>query len=96
MTTQDFAARAPATREFDLDRYVRDSKKVDLTDGLGRCRHLRGLRREARCLAFMMDIESHTVMYARDLLATWAAFDPDVTAFMACWIYEEFWHGEAL
>jgi rubrerythrin len=31
----------------------------------------------------------------RDLLATHAAFDPDVTAFLSCWNYEEYWHGEA-
>jgi hypothetical protein len=50
---------------------------------------------EARCLAYMMDIESHTSVYLRDLLATPAAFDPDVTAFLSCWVYEELWHGEA-
>jgi rubrerythrin len=43
----------------------------------------------------MMDIESHTIIFLRDLLATRAAFDPDVTAFLACWVYEELWHGEA-
>jgi len=43
----------------------------------------------------MMDIESHTVIFLRDLLATRAAFDPDVTAFLSCWVYEELWHGEA-
>jgi rubrerythrin len=43
----------------------------------------------------MMDIESHTVIFLRDLLATRAAFEPDVTAFLSCWVYEELWHGEA-
>jgi hypothetical protein len=43
----------------------------------------------------MMDIESHTVVFLRDLLATRAQFDPDVTAFLSCWVYEELWHGEA-
>jgi rubrerythrin len=50
---------------------------------------------EARCLAYMMDIETHTVIYLRDLLATRAATDPEVTAFLSCWVYEELWHGEA-
>ena len=50
---------------------------------------------EVRVLRYMMDIESHTVIFLRDLLATHAAFDPDVTAFLSCWNYEEFWHGEA-
>jgi hypothetical protein len=47
------------------------------------------------CLHYMMDIETHTVIYLRDLLATRAANDPQVTAFLSCWVYEELWHGEA-
>ena len=55
--------------EFDIDRYLRNSKKVDLsgvdwddvpnhplTDG------------DVMCLQYMMDIETHTVIYLRDLL----------------------------
>jgi rubrerythrin len=82
--------------EFDLDRYLRASKRVDLSgvawDRIGR--HPLS-EAEARCLAYMMDIESHTSIYLRDLLATPAAFEPDVTAFLSCWVYEELWHGEA-
>ena len=47
------------------------------------------------CLHYMMDIEAHTVIYLRDLLATRAAADPQITAFLSCWVYEELWHGEA-
>ena len=70
--------------EFDIDRYVRNSKKVDLTqidwedipnhplsDG------------DVMCLHYMMDIETHTVIYLRDLLATRASHDPHVTAFLS-------------
>ena len=46
-------------------------------------------------MQYMMDIETHTVIYLRDLLATRAANDPQITAFLACWVYEELWHGEA-
>jgi rubrerythrin len=42
-----------------------------------------------------MDIETHTSIYLRDLLATPAAYEPDVTVFLSCWVYEELWHGEA-
>src|SRR5438874_4406414 len=82
--------------EFDLDRYLRGSRKVDL-GGVewDRVREHALTPSEARCLAYMMDIESHTVVFLRDLLATRAAFDPDVTAFLSCWVYEELWHGEA-
>ncbi|MPZ87721.1 MAG: ferritin-like domain-containing protein [Nitriliruptorales bacterium] len=81
---------------FDLDRYLRTSRKLDLTglDWDDVSRHP-VQPWEARCLAYMMDIESHTVVYLRDLLATRAADEPDVTAFLSCWVYEELWHGEA-
>jgi hypothetical protein len=49
-----------------------------------------------RCLQYMHDVEHHTVCYLRDLLLTPAHRDPEVTAFLACWAYEELWHGEAL
>jgi rubrerythrin len=82
--------------EFDLDKYLRASKKVDLSDvRWDRVRDYPVSAREARCLAYMMDIETHTVIYLRDLLATRAAVEPEVTAFLSCWVYEELWHGEA-
>jgi rubrerythrin len=82
--------------DFDLDRYLRASKKVDLSAvEWERVREHPVTAEEARCLTYMMDIESHTVIFLRDLLATRAAFDPDVTAFLSCWVYEELWHGEA-
>jgi rubrerythrin len=82
--------------EFDLDRYLRASKKVDLSCvEWDRVKDHPVSRDEARVLTYMMDIESHTVIFLRDLLATRAAFDPEVTAFLSCWVYEELWHGEA-
>jgi rubrerythrin len=82
--------------EFDLDRYLRASRKVDLTGvEWDRVRDYPLEPSEARCLAYMMDIETHTVIFLRDLLATRAANEPDVTAFLSCWAYEELWHGEA-
>ncbi len=49
-----------------------------------------------RCLRYMHDVESHTMCYLRDVLVTSAHADPEVTAFLACWVYEEHWHGEAI
>jgi hypothetical protein len=49
-----------------------------------------------RCLRYMHDVENHTVCYLRDILVTRAHLDPEVTAFLACWAYEEHWHGDAL
>ncbi len=81
---------------FDLDRFVRTSGRVDLSEVRWERVHDTPLTAdEVRLLRYMMDIETHTVIFMRDLLATRAAFDPDITAFMSCWNYEEFWHGEA-
>jgi hypothetical protein len=44
-------------------------------------------------IAYMMDIESHTIVYLRDLLSTRLVRDASVTAFLSCWAYEEFFHS---
>ena len=49
-----------------------------------------------RTLRYMSDVESHTICYLRDLLVTPSHQDPEITAFLTMWAYEEFWHGEAL
>ena len=49
-----------------------------------------------RCLRYMHDIEFHTICYLRDLLLTPAHRDPDVTAFLTFWCFEEYFHGEAI
>ncbi|MHB8438203.1 MAG: ferritin family protein [Acidimicrobiales bacterium] len=49
-----------------------------------------------RCLRYMHDIEGHTTCYLRDVLVTRAHKDPELTAFLACWVYEEHWHGDAI
>jgi hypothetical protein len=72
--------------EFDLDRYLRASKRVDLSAVTWeRVRRHPVSEPEARCLAYMMDIETHTSIYLRELLAKTAAYEPDVTAFLSCW-----------
>jgi rubrerythrin len=84
------------TSDFDLDKYLRASNRVDLsTVEWDRVAQHPVALDEARCLTYMMDIETHTVVFLRDLLATRASFDPEVTAFLSCWVYEELWHGEA-
>jgi hypothetical protein len=82
--------------DFDIDRYMRNSRKVDLSDIDWEDipnHHLSD--GDVMSMHYMMDIESHTVIYLRDLLATRAAADPHITAFLSCWVYEELWHGEA-
>jgi hypothetical protein len=49
-----------------------------------------------RTLRYMQDIETHTIVYLRTLLSTRAMDDPEVATFLACWFYEETFHGRAL
>ncbi|HEX9748845.1 MAG TPA: hypothetical protein VGB86_10625 [Methylomirabilota bacterium] len=64
---------------FDIDAYVGRSRAVDLAaiDWAAVPRH--PVPPEAlRTMRFMQDIESHTIVYLRSLLATRAIGDPDV------------------
>jgi len=86
-----------STMGDNLDRHLRGSRRVDLTGVAWERIHQHPLSAaEIRCLAYMMDIESHTMVFLRDLLATRVVEEPDLTAFPACWVYEELWHGGAL
>lgn len=49
-----------------------------------------------RCLSYMHDIEYQTVLYTRELLLMPAWKDPQFTAFLTLWNYEEYWHGQAI
>jgi hypothetical protein len=82
---------------FDLDAYISRSRAVDIPaiawDQVPR----HPLPQEAvRALRYMQDIESHTIIYLRTLLDTRAIDDPEVATFLACWFYEETFHGIAL
>src|SRR3989440_8461642 len=82
---------------FDLDGWVARSGALDLTgiDWTEVPRH--PLPAQAiRTLTYMQDIESHTIIYLRSLLATRAVDDPEVATFLACWLHEETFHGIAL
>ena len=82
---------------FDLDAWVARSRAVDLSaiDWAAVPQH--SVSAEAlRTLRYMQDIESHTIIYTRSLLATRAIDDPDVATFLACWLYEETFHGLAI
>lgn len=68
------------TDDLDLDAFVERPLSAD----------------DLRCLRYMHDVEYHTVCYLRDLLLTPAHADPELTAFLTMWNFEEFWHGEAI
>src|SRR5262249_45820199 len=44
----------------------------------------------------MQDIESHTVIYLRELLSTHAVDDAELAGFLATWFYEETAHARVL
>lgn len=82
---------------FDLERYLRNSKKVDISDiDLAQSASYPLSEDEIRCLTYMMDIESHTIIYLRGILSTCAIEDADTTAFLSCWAYEEHFHGRTI
>ncbi|HEY6420638.1 MAG TPA: hypothetical protein VIX59_16720 [Candidatus Binataceae bacterium] len=79
--------------DFDLDRYLRVSgaTKPEQFDWSA---PQPALNDEALfCLGYMMDVESHTIVYMRDLLSTLVVRETEVTAFLSCWAYEEFFHS---
>ena len=81
----------------DLEAYVARSRAVELSSfpWVDVPRH--PVSPEAiRTLHYMQDVEAHTIIYLRELLATRAVDDPDVATFLACWVYEETFHGLAL
>lgn len=82
---------------FSIERYKEESKKLD-TSGIAWedvTRHPLS-KGDLFCLHYMMDIENHVPLYLSHLLVTRACMDPILTAFLACWNYEELWHGENL
>jgi hypothetical protein len=82
--------------DFDLEKYLRASvgtrpESFDWSDPGPR------LDDESLfCLSFMLDIEAHTIIYMRELLSTSVAEDPAITAFLSCWLYEEFSHSRTI
>jgi hypothetical protein len=82
---------------FSIERYKEESRKLDTTgiawQDVGEHSLSRG---DLFCLHYMMDIENHVPLYLSHLLVTRACMDPILTAFLACWNYEELWHGENL
>src|SRR5215472_17972603 len=86
--------RMPA---FDLDAWVARSRAVDLSAIDWAAVPCHPVSADTiRTLRYMQDIESHTIIYLRSLLATRAIDDPEVATFLACWLYEETFHGIAL
>jgi len=82
---------------FNIEQYLDNSRKIDLSEfDLSSARQYSLLADEVRCLKYMMDIESSTIVYLRGLLRTAIVDDPETVAFLSCWAYEEFFHGRTI
>lgn len=81
---------------FDIERYKWSSKRLLLDDidwdEVPR-HHLPSGAIES--MLYMMDIETHTVIFLSELLVSKACMDPVITSFLSIWGYEEMYHGEA-
>ena len=83
--------------DFDIQRFVSLSRAVDLSDiDWEEAARVGVTDDEHQVLRYMADTEAHTILYMRDLLAGHTARDPEVTTFLAVWVYEETHHGLAL
>lgn len=81
---------------FNLDAYLSRSKSLDLkVFEWDLVAHYSISLDTIRALRYMQDIESHTLVYLRTLLSTRAIDDPEIGPFLACWLYEETFHGIA-
>ncbi len=82
---------------FSIERYKQESKKLDVSDvaweEVAKYPLSKG---DLFFLHLAMDVENHVSLYLSHLLVTRACMDPVLTAFLACWNYEELWHGENL
>ncbi|MHB8573137.1 MAG: ferritin-like domain-containing protein [Candidatus Dormibacteria bacterium] len=81
---------------FDIERYKETSSKLDLSDIDWQAVRRHPLPQGAvDSMLYMMDIETHTVIYLSELLVSKACMDPVITSFLSVWVYEEMYHGEA-
>jgi len=81
------------TNDFDLDRYLRVSGATKPGSFDWNSPQPRLDEEALFCIGYMMDIESHTIVYLRELLSTRIVREVDVTSFLSCWAYEEFFHS---
>jgi hypothetical protein len=81
----------------DITRYLAASGKIETNDLDWELAREAGLTDDERfALTYFADIESQTIRYLRTLLQMKIALEPDISAFLTTWSYEEFFHGQAL
>jgi hypothetical protein len=83
--------------EFELDRFIELSGAIKLDDIDWEEASRVGITdEEERIVRYISATESYTILYMRDLLSGHSVKDPEITAFLSVWVFEELWHGRAL
>jgi rubrerythrin len=80
-----------------INRHVEKSGKIDISDiNWTRAAEV-GLTEDERfVLTYFSDVERQTLVYLRSFLAFPFALEPEISAFLSTWAYEEYCHGYAL
>lgn len=86
-----------AVTSFDLPAFLDKSRALDLS-GIDWSQASKDpvSPAELRILPYFIDVESYTIGYLRALLNTSAIRDVEIGDFLACWVYEEAYHGRAI
>src|SRR5690625_1617938 len=83
--------------EFDVRAYARTATRVDRSVVDVDAFRARPLEPGAvRALTYLRAVERSTIKHLRDVLVTPSHTDPEVTAFLTTWAYEEYWFGDAV
>ncbi|HET6612759.1 MAG TPA: hypothetical protein VFG83_12255 [Kofleriaceae bacterium] len=83
---------------MNIEKFLDSSARVAIDDlDWDLCRKAGVTSDEIQCISYFADVESQTVFYMRELLATPVALtDPDMVTFATMWNYEEMFHSRAL
>lgn len=83
---------------FDINKFVEKSGPLNLSGvEWSKAKDYPLTESEIRCITYMLDVESYTVAYLRDLVNSSAIKqDKDMAEFIPCWAYEEGFHSRAL
>ncbi|GAB7192957.1 ferritin-like domain-containing protein [Kineococcus sp. NUM-3379] len=83
--------------DLDMERYARATTRVRVDDlDLPRFRERPLAPEVLRSVRALSDLETHSIVFLRDLLVTPSHADAAVSAFLTMWNYEEYGHGQAL
>jgi rubrerythrin len=83
---------------FSIDKFMEKSGPLDLSGiDWSKAKTQPVSKAEIRCITYMIDVESYTISYLKDLVnSTAIKYDSEMAEFITCWAYEEAFHSRAL